>query len=99
MPKFDHEVRDPIHRFIQVRTDERRVLDSRPVQRLRHIHQLALSYLVYPGSTQSMLLEHVPPASTECVYIAPELQRAAVKWYRQNQDRLLKRATSESREQ
>ena len=27
------------------------VLNSRPFQRLRHIHQLALTYLVYPGAT------------------------------------------------
>jgi uncharacterized protein len=32
-------------------SDERRVLDSPPLQRLRHIHQLALTYLVYPGAT------------------------------------------------
>jgi HD superfamily phosphohydrolase len=44
-------IRDPIHTFISVRTDERKVIDSRPFQRLRHIHQLALSYLVYPGAT------------------------------------------------
>lgn len=49
--KHSHEFRDPIHTFISVRTDERRVIDSRPFQRLRHIHQLALSYLVYPGAT------------------------------------------------
>lgn len=46
-----HEIRDPIHIFIHLDTDERRVLDSRYFQRLRHIHQLALSYLVYPGAT------------------------------------------------
>ena len=46
-----HEIRDPIHGFIKLDSDERRVLDSPPVQRLRHIHQLAMSYLVYPGST------------------------------------------------
>ena len=46
-----HEIRDPVHNFILLDTDERRVLDSRPLQRLRHIHQLALSYLVYPGAT------------------------------------------------
>jgi uncharacterized protein len=46
-----HEIRDPIHVFVRLDSDERRVLDSRPFQRLRHIHQLALSYLVYPGAT------------------------------------------------
>lgn len=46
-----HEIRDPIHVFIILDRDERRVLDSKPVQRLRHIHQLAMSYLVYPGAT------------------------------------------------
>lgn len=46
-----HEIRDPVHTFIRVDSDERQVLDSRPVQRLRHIHQLALTALVYPGAT------------------------------------------------
>jgi len=32
-------------------SDERAVLDSRPFQRLRHIHQLALTYLIYPAAT------------------------------------------------
>lgn len=49
--KHWHEIRDPVHIFIRMDTDERRVLDSRPFQRLRHIHQLALTYLVYPGAT------------------------------------------------
>lgn len=49
--KHSHELRDPIHAFVRLSTDERKVLDSRPFQRLRHIHQLALSYLVYPGAT------------------------------------------------
>lgn len=46
-----HEIRDPIHDFVRLDSDERRVLNSGPVQRLRHIHQLAMSYLVYPGAT------------------------------------------------
>ena len=50
-PKYRHEFRDPVHGFIRVSTDERRVIDSRPVQRLRHIHQLATSFLIYPGAT------------------------------------------------
>lgn len=51
MAKHEHEFRDPIHVFIRVSSDERRVIDSRAFQRLRHIHQLALTCLVYPGAT------------------------------------------------
>jgi len=51
MPKNVHEIRDPIHVFIRLSNDERKVLDSRPFQRLRQIHQLGLTYLVYPGAT------------------------------------------------
>ena len=50
-PRVFHEIRDPIHVFVEVDTAERNVIDSRPVQRLRNIHQLALQYLVYPGAT------------------------------------------------
>ncbi len=50
-PKHEHEVRDPIHTFIHFDSDERKVIDSRPLQRLRHIHQLALTYLIYPSAT------------------------------------------------
>ena len=46
-----HEIRDPIHVFVRLDDNERKVLDSRPFQRLRHIHQLALTYLVYPGAS------------------------------------------------
>ena len=49
--KIVHEIRDPVHGFITIDTPERAVLDSPPVQRLRHIHQLAMEYLVYPGAT------------------------------------------------
>lgn len=51
MPKDLHEIRDPIHNFIRIETEERRILDSRPFQRLRHVHQLAMTCLVYPGAT------------------------------------------------
>jgi len=51
MPKEFHEIRDPIHVFIRMDSDERKVLNSAPFQRLRYIHQLALTYLVYPGAT------------------------------------------------
>jgi HD superfamily phosphohydrolase len=51
MTKKLHEVRDPIHVFVRLTSDEREVLNSRAFQRLRYIHQLALTYLVYPGAT------------------------------------------------
>ena len=51
MAKFIHEIRDPVHQFVRFDDHERRVIDSPPVQRLRHIHQLATTYLVYPGAT------------------------------------------------
>ncbi|MGE5543792.1 MAG: HD domain-containing protein [Bacillota bacterium] len=51
MSKDNHEIRDPIHIFIKLDSDERRVLDSYPFQRLRNIHQLAMCYLLYPGAT------------------------------------------------
>lgn len=46
-----HEIRDPIHVFIRLDSDEREVLDSCYLQRLRYIHQLSMGYLVYPGAT------------------------------------------------
>jgi HD superfamily phosphohydrolase len=51
MTKHLHEIRDPIHVFVRLDSDERSVLDSRPFQRLRHIHQLALTYMLYPAAT------------------------------------------------
>lgn len=51
MPKRHHEVRDAVHVFIHFDPAERAVIDSRAFQRLRDIHQLALSYLVYPGAS------------------------------------------------
>lgn len=51
MRKQHFEIRDPVHTFVTLDESERRVLDSLPFQRLRHIHQLALSSLVYPGAS------------------------------------------------
>jgi hypothetical protein len=45
------EIRDPIHVFVRLQPDEERIIGSRAFQRLRYIHQLALTYLVYPGAT------------------------------------------------
>lgn len=49
--KHQQEIRDPIHNFVRATADEVLAINSPPFQRLRHIHQLALTYLVYPGAT------------------------------------------------
>src|ERR1700732_1477113 len=46
-----HEIRDPTHGFIKLHSEERKLVNSKPFQRLRYIHQLALTYLVYPSAT------------------------------------------------
>lgn len=42
--------RDPIHGFIEVRPLEKKIIDSAPFQRLRHIKQLAMTNLVFHGA-------------------------------------------------
>ena len=46
-----HEIRDPIHAFVRLDSGEVTVVNSRPFQRLRHIHQLALTSFIYPAAT------------------------------------------------
>jgi HD superfamily phosphohydrolase len=46
-------LRDPIHGFIEADALEAALIDSRPLQRLRFIHQLGLTFLVYPGAEHS----------------------------------------------
>lgn len=49
--KHQQEIRDPIHNFVRLSADEITAINSPPFQRLRYIHQLALTYLIYPGAT------------------------------------------------
>lgn len=46
-------IRDPIHGFIRTDPLESALLKSRPMQRLRFIHQLGLTFLVFPGAEHS----------------------------------------------
>lgn len=45
------EIRDPLHVFVRLDEPEQEVLNSAPFQRLRSVHQLGLTYLVYPSAT------------------------------------------------
>jgi HD superfamily phosphohydrolase len=46
-------LRDPLHGFVRADRLEAALINSRPLQRLRFIHQLGLSYLVFPGAEHS----------------------------------------------
>ncbi|HEX6199410.1 MAG TPA: HD domain-containing protein [Thermoanaerobaculia bacterium] len=46
-------IRDPVHGFIRADRLESALIDSRPVQRLRFIRQLGLTYMVFPGAEHS----------------------------------------------
>jgi HD superfamily phosphohydrolase len=49
----DRSFRDPVHGFIRLSDAECELLDTTPLRRLRNIHQLALSNLVYHGAEHS----------------------------------------------
>lgn len=51
--KYDKYVRDPLYGFIGLTTDEIKILDSPPLQRLRGIKQLAFAHLVYPSANHT----------------------------------------------
>ena len=53
MSKQFHEVKDGVHGFVVFDQFEKLLIDSSPMQRLRCIHQLAMSYQVYPGAVHN----------------------------------------------
>jgi HD superfamily phosphohydrolase len=52
MPKHCH-IRDPIHGVIDISLEERLIIDSKEVQRLRFIKQLAFAEFAFPCATHS----------------------------------------------
>ncbi len=46
-------VRCPVHGFIRYSKNERKLIDHWAFQRLRHVRQLAMEYLVYPGGVHT----------------------------------------------
>lgn len=56
--RYVAEIRDPVHGYIKITEDERKIIDSPFIQRLRRIHQLACAYMVYPGAVHTRF-EHV----------------------------------------
>ena len=70
------EIRDPVHGYIKMTEVERELIDSPFLQRLRRIHQLAGSYLVYPGALHTRF-EHVIGAMHVAGLIAESLTQAS----------------------
>ncbi|HVT59396.1 MAG TPA: HD domain-containing protein [Thermoanaerobaculia bacterium] len=46
-------IRDPVHGFIRADDLEAALIASRPLQRLRFVHQLGFTFLVFPGAEHS----------------------------------------------
>jgi HD superfamily phosphohydrolase len=54
MPKdYWGEIKDPIHGYVYITEQEKQVIDSYPVQRLRRLRQLAGAEYVYPGANHT----------------------------------------------
>src|SRR6266581_2851051 len=51
-------IKDPIHGYVRISDTERTIIDTRPVQRLRRLRQLAGSEFVYPAANHTRF-EHV----------------------------------------
>jgi hypothetical protein len=49
----DKKIYDSVHGFVLFDEFEKELIDSLPFQRLHYIHQLGISYLVYPGATHT----------------------------------------------
>jgi len=50
---FTERLYDPLHGFIHLTPAEKKLLDLLPFTRLHYLHQLGITYLVYPGATHS----------------------------------------------
>ena len=50
MSDSDKIFRDPIHGFVKLSRWEQEIVDHRVFQRLRHVRQLALTEMIYPGA-------------------------------------------------
>ncbi|MFZ1898248.1 HD domain-containing protein [Methanoregula sp.] len=46
-------IKDPVHGYVEVDEKILQLLDAPAIQRLRYIHQLGFSYLVYPGANHT----------------------------------------------
>lgn len=57
--KARHRLRDPIYGFVFLTDSEREIIDTDLFQRLRRIHQLALTKYVYPSAEHSRFVHSI----------------------------------------
>ena len=54
MPKaYWGEIKDPVHGYVYITEQEKKIIDTYPMQRLRRLRQLAGSEYVYPGANHT----------------------------------------------
>ena len=80
-------IKDPIHGYVRISLAERSIIDTRPVQRLKRIRQLAGSEFVYPAANHTRF-EHV----IGTMHIAGILAEALPKGLSRNQQEQLRLA-------
>jgi len=67
--EWEHKIiRDPVHGYIGITEEEKKIIDTPVMQRLRRIKQLATTYLTYPGALHTRF-EH----SLGTMYIADKI--------------------------
>ncbi len=69
-------IRDPIHGYIGITDVERKIIDAKPVQRLRGIKQLSIATIVYPGAEHTRF-SHALGTMYVAGQIADALKRGA----------------------
>ena len=72
---FIKYVRDPVHGYIGMTDVEKQVMDTLPLQRLRGVKQLSVTYLTYPGADHSRF-SHVLGTMHLAGQIAENLRRS-----------------------
>jgi HD superfamily phosphohydrolase len=66
-----HEtIRDPVHGDIFLTALERAIIDTPAFQRLRYLHQLGPTYLVYPGAVHNRFLHSIGTLHTAEMIVA-----------------------------
>lgn len=63
-----HGVSDPVHKWISFTPAEKNLIDSPLFQRLRHIKQMTLNHMVFPGATNTRFDHSLGVAHVATIY-------------------------------